>query len=150
MTVLVWQSHYAVGRSLGFVVFPQRESRSCSTQPTAALFEFGLRLEFSPVEPSYRRRSENSSSHGLPLPTAHEDSKVYPSRALPARFVPPSGFGYPLDGFLPSNPCQFCFTPTALLGFALRSFPPSQGIRAFPPKSTHGPFHLGVFPPPKR
>ena len=56
----------------------------------------------------------------------------------------------PLDGFRPSNPCRFCFTPTALLGFALRSFPPSQGIRAFPPKSTHGPFHLGVFPPPKR
>jgi hypothetical protein len=24
-----------------------------------------------------------------------------------ARYVPPSGFGYPLDGFLPSNPCRF-------------------------------------------
>jgi hypothetical protein len=50
-------------------------------------------------------------------------------RALPARYVPPSGFGYPLDGFLPSAPCRFCFTPAALLGFTLRSFPLSKGIR---------------------
>jgi len=45
------------------------------------------------------------------------------------RFVPPSGFGYPLDGFLPPNPCRLCFTPTALMGFTLRSFPLSEGSR---------------------
>jgi hypothetical protein len=50
-------------------------------------------------------------------------------RALPARYVPPSGFGYPLGGFLPSIPCRFCFTPAALLGFTLRSFLLWQGIR---------------------
>jgi hypothetical protein len=48
---------------------------------------------------------------------------------LPARYVPPSGFGYPLDGFLPSIPCRFCFTPAALMGFTLRSFPLSEGVR---------------------
>jgi hypothetical protein len=47
---------------------------------------------------------------------------------LPARYVPPSGFGYPLDGLLPPGPCRPCFRPTALLGFTLRSFPLSQGI----------------------
>jgi hypothetical protein len=47
---------------------------------------------------------------------------------LPARYVPPSGFGYPLDGFLPPGPCRPCFRPTALLGFTLRSIPLSQGI----------------------
>jgi hypothetical protein len=31
--------------------------------------------------------------------------------------VPPSGFGYPLDGLLPSTPGRACFIPTALLGF---------------------------------
>jgi hypothetical protein len=56
-------------------------------------------------------------------------TKVHLPRALPTRYVPPPGFGYPLDGFLPSNPRRLCFTPTALLGFALRSFPPSKGIR---------------------
>ena len=35
--------------------------------------------------------------------------------------VPPSGFDYPLDGFLPLNPSEFYCTPTALLGFALQS-----------------------------
>jgi hypothetical protein len=47
----------------------------------------------------------------------------------PARHVPPSGFGYPPDGLLPSIPCRFCFTPAALLGFTLRSVLLSQGIQ---------------------
>jgi hypothetical protein len=44
-------------------------------------------------------------------------------------YVPPSGFGYPLDGLLLPSPCRVCFAPTALLGFTLRSFPLSKGIR---------------------
>jgi len=41
-------------------------------------------------------------------------------RALPARFGPPAGFGYPLDGLLPAQPCRPCFMPAALLGLALQ------------------------------
>jgi hypothetical protein len=52
--------------------------------------------------------------------------QIYFSRALPTRYVPPSGFGYPLGGFLPAIPCRFYFTPTALMGFTLRSFPPLE------------------------
>lgn len=48
---------------------------------------------------------------------------------LPSRYVPPSGFGHPLDGLLPPRPCRFCFAPAALLGFTLRSFPLPQGSR---------------------
>jgi hypothetical protein len=47
----------------------------------------------------------------------------------PTRYVPPPGFGYPLDGLLPSSPCRFFFTPAALLGFTLRSIALPQGIR---------------------
>jgi hypothetical protein len=47
----------------------------------------------------------------------------------PTRYVPPSGFGYPRDGLLPSIPCRFCFTPAALMGFTLRSIALSKGIR---------------------
>jgi hypothetical protein len=93
------------------------------------LFEFDLRLELPATIPSRPCRSEDGSSHGLHFPTAHQDSKVHLTRVLPARYVPPSGFGYPLDGFLPSDPCRFCFTPAALLGFTLRSFPRSGSIR---------------------
>jgi hypothetical protein len=52
-----------------------------------------------------------------------------PDTSTPARYVPSSGFDYPLDGFLPSIPCRFCFTPAALMGFTLRSFLLSKGIR---------------------
>jgi hypothetical protein len=50
----------------------------------------------------------------------------------PARYVPSSGFGYPLDGLLPRIPCRFCFAPAALLGFTLRRFPLPRGLPAFP------------------
>jgi len=75
--------------------------------------------------------------------------RVHFPRALPARYVPPSGFGYPLGGLLPAIPCRFCFTPAALVGFTLRSFLLPKGIRAFPPGRTHLPFRLPVYPMPK-
>jgi len=79
-----------------------------------------------------------------------EGLKVHFPRVLPARYVPPSGFGHPLDGLLPSDPCRFFFTPTALLGFTLRSLPLSRGSRTFPPARTHLPFLLAFLPPLKR
>jgi hypothetical protein len=94
-----------------------------------------------------QRHARAGTSPGLSFPTAHQGSKVHFPRALPARYVPPSGFGYPLDGFLPSNPRRFCFAPAALLGFTLRSFLLSKGIRAFPPGCTHIPFLPVVFLP---
>jgi hypothetical protein len=63
------------------------------------------------------------------VPTAHQGSKVHLTRVQPARYVPPSGFGYPLDGLLPSVPCRSCFIPAALMGSTLRSVPLSEGIR---------------------
>jgi hypothetical protein len=44
------------------------------------------------------------------------------TRALPARHLPPSGFGYPLDGLLPCAACRPYFMPTAPMGLSLRSF----------------------------
>ena len=35
-----------------------------------------------------------------------------------AALVPPSGFGYPLDGLLPANPSKRSQTPAALMGFS--------------------------------
>jgi hypothetical protein len=81
---------------------------------------------------------------GFLLPTAHEGRRST-NRGL-CRYVPSSGFGYPLDGLLPSVPCRFYFTPAALMGFALRSFLLSKGHRTLPPGWTHLPFLLPVLP----
>jgi hypothetical protein len=67
-----------------------------------------------------------------------------------SRYVPPSGFGSPLDGFLPPSPRRPCFVPAALLGFALRSVPLSKGIRPSPAGSTHLPFLAPLPPSPKQ
>jgi len=96
-----------------------------------------------------RQPQPADTSHGLFFPSAHQGSEVHSTRVLPSRYVPPSGFGYPLGGLLPPSPCRFCFTPAALMGFALRSLPLSKGIRAFPRGRTHLPFLPSVFPSPK-
>ena len=94
--------------------------RRRSQSPAYPLCELSLRLRRYPTNPS-RRHAAAGSSHELCRPTAHQATRVHITRALPARFVPPAGFGHPLDGLLPSGPCRFCFTPAALLGFTLRS-----------------------------
>jgi hypothetical protein len=76
------------------------------------------------------RPQSTSHSHGLSFPSAHAGSGDPLSAGVAtARYVPPSGFGYPLDGFRPPNPRRPYFVPTALLGFTLRSFLLSEGIR---------------------
>jgi len=84
-------------------------------------------------------------SHGLPVPTAHEGIRGPLPAGLPACYVPPSGFGYPLDGLLPRIPRRFSFTPAALMGFTLRRFPHSAGLPAFPPAATHLPLARRLF-----
>jgi hypothetical protein len=56
----------------------------------------------------------SSSSHGLSFPTAHLSLKGPHCRQVstPA-LVPPSGFGYPLDGFLPLRPSEYRSTHSA-------------------------------------
>jgi len=126
--LLVWRSHYAVGRFLGCVVFPWRTTLATVKRTANPLVELDL-----PVSLTQQNLADQpkpvSPSHGLPFPSAHEELQVHLPRVLPARYVPPSGFGYPLDGFLPAIPRRFCFAPAALLGFTLRSFLLPEGIR---------------------
>jgi hypothetical protein len=117
-----------------------------STLPVIPLGEFSLRLENHQTKPS---RHDVDTSPELSLPSAHQGTKVHSTRTSPARYGPPSGFGYPLDGLRPSYPCRLCFTPAALLGFSLRSFPLSEGNRAFPIGWTHIPFRQPVMLLPK-
>jgi hypothetical protein len=145
----VGRSRSAVGHSLGSAVFPGR-ARGTQLSDHANLSS-GFTLRQSLTQRTLADQPKpTDSSHGLHFPTALEDSEVHSTRAFHARYVPPSGFGYPLDGLLPPSPCRFCFTPAALMGFALRSLPLSQGIHAFPRRWTHLPFHLSFLPLPEQ
>jgi hypothetical protein len=68
---------------------------------------------------------------------------VFASAGFPARSVPSSGFGYPLDGFHPLRPGRVYFAPTALVGFALRSLLPPAVSAVFP----RGWAHVPLLPP---
>jgi hypothetical protein len=95
---------------------------------SSPLFEFRLPLEYYPAKPSRPAAAGQLLSWAL-VPYSTSRIEGPPHAGSPARYVPPSGFGYPLGGLLPSVPCRFCFTPAALVGFTLRRFLLSEGIR---------------------
>jgi len=72
--------------------------------------------------PACRRNDRQLSWTSVPYSTFEAARSTHRRRST-VGFVPPSGFGHPLDGFLPLGPRRLCFAPTALLGFALRSQP---------------------------
>jgi hypothetical protein len=91
------------------------------------LVELHLPLEYYPATPT-RPPQRPSPLMGFCSLQHIRNSRSTSRGPKPARYVPPSGFGYPLDGLLPRIPCRFCFTPAALLGFTLRRFPLPRGL----------------------
>jgi hypothetical protein len=134
--LLVLRSRFAVSTCPGCAVFLLRAAANytlgCRLRP---LVELHLSSRVLPSN-TYPAAATAESSHGLLLPSAHQESEVYLPRVKPARYVPSSGFVYPLDGLLPRIPCRFCFTPAALVGFSLRRSSLPQGSTAFRPGKT--------------
>jgi hypothetical protein len=132
--VLVKRSHFAVSRFAGFVVFPRSVSSGHrSVSRSSPLFEFCLPIESYPAKPSLSAEADQLLSWALfPYSTSRIGGPH--DAGLPTCSVPSSGFGYPLDGFLPTIPCRFSFAPAALLGFTLRSFLLPKGIRGLNPE----------------
>jgi hypothetical protein len=115
-------------------------------RPVHPLVEFRVPPEFATTHLVRRPRSTDNSL-GLLLPSARDRfGSPLAAGVACAHYVPPTGFGYPLGGLLLPSPCRFYFTPAALLGFALRSFLLSEGIRSFPGGSTHMLFRLPLLP----
>jgi hypothetical protein len=128
---LVRRSHFAVDRFLGCVVFQTASfAGHFSVSRSSPLFELRLHQEYYPAIPSRSVATDQLLSWAfVPYSTYGTGGSLH--AGLPARHVPPSGFGYPLGGLHPLIPCRFYFAPAALMGFTLRSFPLSKGIRSF-------------------
>jgi len=113
---------------LGCAVFhsPDWCRRRLSWRPHP-LVELRLPLEYYPARPS-RSPQRSAPLMGFCSLQHVKDPRSTDRELKPARYGPPSGFGYPLDGLLPRIPCRFCFTPAALMGFTLRRIPLSRGL----------------------
>jgi hypothetical protein len=117
----VARSRFAVPGRAGHAVFPSgRRVRMGLISANAPLVEF-RRPSGSCTDDASSTFLNGSAFSGLSAPMTHPADEVRFSRALPARHLPSSGFGYPLDGFLPRRPCRPCFVPTAPMGCSLRS-----------------------------
>jgi hypothetical protein len=109
--------------------FPSPGCPPTVKQTKHTLFGFRLPPESCPTSPSSPAAAGKHLSWAF-APFSTSGSGGPPAASLAsARYVPPSGFPNPLDGLLPPSPCRFCFTPAALMGFALRSFPLPKGTR---------------------
>ena len=143
----VGRFHFAVGRFLGCVAFPESSPPVTVKRPTDPLFEFHLPLESCPTKPSRTDRSQTAPLMDFRSLQHMQEPEIHLARALPARLVAPSGFGYPLDALLSLVPGRFYFTPAALMGFTLRSFPLSKRHPSrFQPRPTHLPFQSASTP----
>jgi hypothetical protein len=117
----VARSRFAVPGRAGHAVFPTgRRVRMGLISANAPLVEF-RRPSGSCTDDASSKSLDRSAFSGLSAPMTHPADEVWFTRALPARHLPSSGFGHPLDGFLPRRPCRPCFMPAAPMGFSLRS-----------------------------
>jgi hypothetical protein len=109
-------------------------------------YGFDLPPEYSLADPS-RSTAVIRLLSWTSLPySAHQPRRSTFRQVSKPVFVPPSGFGYPLDGLLPPKPSRCTTPPAALLGFVLRSSTRSPGIPAFPLECTHMPFIPNLMP----
>jgi hypothetical protein len=131
------------------VVFPRRTPLLTFKQAATPLFELSLPESFTQqgLAAPPRRRTPLMGFRSL---QHFQEPQVHLTRALPSRYVPPSGFGYPPGGLLPAIPGRFCFTPAALVGFTLRSFLLPAGSCPFPEQENPLTVSPDGIPTPKR
>ncbi len=141
--------HFAVGLSSALWFSQTRRCRTLfqTSEPDS------LRVPSSsgvfPVAPSRPDRQDGPPTTLLGFCSLQHirGSGVHLPRACLTRYVPPSGFGYPLDGLLPPGPRRPCFVPTALLGFLPSKRSPLERCRGcYHPRRTHLPFLLPLLP----
>jgi hypothetical protein len=112
-------------------------------------------LRFSPssrVLPSYTypTAATAESSHGLPLPSALEESEVHFTRVCPPATVRLQGLATLLTAYSLESRAGFVSHRQRSWDSPFGEFPSRKVSTAFRPGRTHIPFSLAVIPPPKR
>ena len=143
--VLLTRSRFAVACARPCGLPARRTCGACFQVPATSSSRLGPPSRASPNWrlPAFRERSpliRTAPTGGLPAallsfgPLQHiQGHRVRFTRAWRARHLPPSGFGYPLDGLRPGDPSQPFSGRRRSWGCALRSLPLFGGTTAFPP-----------------
>jgi hypothetical protein len=98
-------------------------------QPVHPLFEFRSPSESCPTRPSLPAETDKHLSWALlPYSTRRLGDPLATDACRASATVRPQGL-VTLSAAYPPSPGRFYFTPAALMGFALRSFLLSEGIR---------------------
>jgi hypothetical protein len=147
---LVSRSHYAVGHSLGYVVFHRRTALITLSDQCTLSSSFAFLQSFAQHDLA-RQPEPASTSRGLSLPSAHQGSEVHFSRASPGPLRSAFRVWLPSWRLAPSEPVPVLFRTGRALGIRPSELSP---LGRFPPRFrdrwTHVPFNLSVIPPPRR
>lgn len=148
--LLVPRSHFAVGHSLGFVVFLRRTTLATLSGQRILSSSFAF-LQSLAQHNLARRPKPGGSSHGLSFPTALEDSEIHLPRAVPA----PARVR--LQGLVTLWAVYALRARAGFVSHRRRSWDSPFGAFSsrkvsapFPAGRTRVPFLPSVIPPPKR
>jgi hypothetical protein len=123
-------------RYTGCAGFPRRADWAAVKPPSCSSLRAWPFLQSVAQQNPVRGPQPPDASHGLLFPSARAGFGDPLFAGFQARYGPRSGFGHPLRGFRPSNPGRLCFTPAALVGFALRSLLLRRGGRCVSARRT--------------
>jgi hypothetical protein len=147
---LVPRSHFAVGHSLGCVVFLRRTAPTTVKRPVRPLFEFRLPPEYCPAQPSPPAAAGRLLSWALlPFSTPRIGGPPDAGQSLPAAFRL-QGLATLLTAYSLRAPAGFISHRRRSWDSPFGAFPFRKVSAAFPRGSTHLPFNPPVIPPPER
>jgi hypothetical protein len=150
IALLVSRAHFAVGRSLGFVVFLRRAAPVTLSNQCALSSSFAF-LQSIAQHNLARRPKPMGSSHGLSFPTALEDSEIHLPRALPTTVtVRPQGLATLSAAYALRARAGFVSRRRRSWDSPFGAFSSRKVSNPFPGGSTRVPFLPSVIPPPKR
>jgi hypothetical protein len=150
LPLLVRHSHFAAGLFLGCVVFLQRASAGHCSASSRTLSSSFASLQSITQQNLASQPQPANSSHGLLFPSAHEESKVHLTRASQPATFRLQGLATLLTAYSLRSRAGFVSHRQRSWDSPFGGSPSRKVSGVLPPETTHIPFSLAVFPPPKR